>query len=366
MVYVGLAARYIVDVEALNMAESVGNVVRHKKAPVIVRTKDGYEVRYLPVVSGESIAHGYQELLARLAGESGLPVCPLCSLGVFVKHGGDEIINRVRDRYRAAYANSLYSLVKSGEAKKQPEKFIEDFESTVISSCVVEDVGGFLYPGAVPVKRTSKYSSSYMVPSRAHIKASAVEALFHVRHDPLQVTGEEEAGVGQAIYYVEVSSSVYTVSMGLDLDYIGCHQNASGGWSELGDAARRREIALRALALLVDGLRWGAKKSRFNPIVEVESVVVTVSHPLSFNPAPGHEDDYIVETVRGASGFLETIKGVADKAYVDVYYYVNPRGTAEKPDPSKAPEGVTVKEAGTPAKAVLMALERLGDSGCRG
>ena len=360
MVYVGVTARYVVDVEALNMAESVGNVVRHKKAPVVVKTGKGYEVRYLPVVSGESVAHGYQELLARLAGEAGLPVCPLCRLGIFVKHGGDEIIKRIRDQYKAAYAGELLDI--KDRLKKQPGKLIEAFESKVLSNCVVEDVGGFLYPGAVPVKRTSRFASSYMVPSRAHVRASAVEAVFHVRHDPLQVTGEE---AGQAIYHVEVSSSVYTVSLGLDLDYIGCYQNAGGSWSQLEDAGRRREVALRALALLVDELRWGAKKSRFNPIVEVESVAVTVSHPMPFNPAPGHSDDYIAETLERAAGFLESLKGVAEKAYVDVYYYLSPRAAAREPDASKAPEGVRVARAETPAKAVLAALERLGDAGCR-
>ena len=89
MVYVGVSARVLVNVEALNMSESVGNVVRHKKAPIVTPVvRDGevitYSLRYVPVISGESIAHGYQALLASLASLRGLPVCPLCKMETFV------------------------------------------------------------------------------------------------------------------------------------------------------------------------------------------------------------------------------------------------------------------------------------------
>jgi len=359
VVYVGVSARYLVNLEALNMAESVGNFVRHKKAPIVVRSGSGYVLRYVPVVSGQSIAHGYQELLARVAKGMGLPVCPLCEQGVFVKHGADEIIRRLARDYKAPHAMRLQELLKE---KKSPASLYEEFEREVITNCVVEDVGGFLYPGAVPVKRTSRFIAGYMIPALDHVKASGVESQMHVRHDPLGAAGRAGEETGQAIYYVETASALYTVNLALDLDGIGCYTRAAGGWEELEDALKRREAALRALALLVEGMLWGAKKSRFNPSFELESVVVTVSHPYPFNPTPGHHDDYIGDTARRASGYLKTVKPVAGDAFVEIHYYRASRSTASKP---AAAGGVKVREAPTASEAVLAALDHLAKAGCR-
>jgi CRISPR-associated protein Csa2 len=364
MVYVGVAARFLVNVEALNMAESIGNVVRHKKAPVVVRTKSGYVLRYAPVVSGQSIAHGYQELLAGVAKRMGLPVCPLCEQGIFVKHGADQIIRRLAEQYKASYAARLLELAKN--AKKNPP-VVEEFERTVIENCVVEDVGGFLYPGAVPVKRTSRFQSGYMIPSIKYIAASGVEAQMHVRHDPLAVTGRAGEETGQAIYYVEMGSALYTVNLGLDLDMIGCYPRYTGGWAELGDAGKRREAALRALAMLVEGMLWGAKKSRFLPSVEPESIAVVIAHPFPFNPHPGHDDDYIDLTVKRAEGYLRAAKGVDTNAFIEVHYFISSHGeggvNVAKPSAS---ESVRVAKASTPSEAVLAALKHIEKAGCAG
>lgn len=343
MIYLGVSARLLVNVEALNMAESVGNVVRHKRAPIVVRlVRDGrvvgYALRYAPVISGQSIAHGYQELLARIAKGMKLPVCPLCERGVFVKHSSDAIIRRVAEEYGAPYAKRLLELVKQGYRP-------EEFERVVVENCVVEDVGGFLFPGATPVKRTSRFLAGYMVPSIEHHTAVGVEAQFHVRHDPLQVEGG-----GQAIYYVETGSALYTLALGLDMSGIGCLSMAVE--PAVGDRARRIEAAVRALALLVSGMGWGAKKSRFLPSYEVESLVVTISSPLPYNPAPGHSRDYIAETVRDATAFLRAVEGVGD-GFVKVVYYASKRAPVEKPG---RVEGVEVVEKSSPADAVLEAL----------
>jgi CRISPR-associated protein Csa2 len=359
MVYVGVSARYLVNVEALNMAESVGNVVRHKSAPIVVRRGEGYILRYAPVVSGQSIAHGYQELLAAIAAKMNLPVCPLCRQGVFVKHGSDEIIKRLREHYKAPYAQRLLNLARS--ARRNPGA-VEEFEKTVIENCVVEDVGGFLYPGAVPVKRTSRFQAGYMVPSLAHIGAAGVEAQMHVRHDPMSSQGRAGEETGQAIYYVETASALYTVNLALDIDMIGCYQRHTGGWGELGDAAKRREAALRALAMLVDGMLWGAKKSRFLPSVEPESVVVTISHPFPFNPHPAHRDDYIGLTVRRAEGFLENAGEVAGDAFVEVHYYIAPDAAAKPP--AAGGGRVRVEEALSPSAAVAAAIRHLPKASC--
>jgi len=61
MVFASFGFRFRVNVEAMNMVESVGNYSRHRVAPIIRRfIEDGnvrYEVQFLPVVSGQSLAN---------------------------------------------------------------------------------------------------------------------------------------------------------------------------------------------------------------------------------------------------------------------------------------------------------------------
>lgn len=376
MVYIGVSARILVNMDALNMAESVGNIVRHKKAPIVVREDNrGYTIKYVPVISGQSIAHGYQRLLAKIAGEKNLKVCPLCSQGIFVKHGTNEIIRRLAERYNASYARNLESLTNkmSGRGRgsrgtEDPIEIVEAFEKEVIENCVVEDVGGFLYTGTIPVKRTSRFMTGYMMPATQYITAVGMEAQMHVRHDPKSPRREErEEETGQAIYYVETASALYTVVMGLDVDLIGCYEKASGGWEELQDAKDRREAAVRALAMIVNNLLWGAKKSRFMPTTQIESLVVTISHPFPFNPTPGHEDRYIVETTKRASGFLNAVRGISSDAFVEIYYYVSNKSTAEKPGTldGDGNKSISIKEVEIASDAVLAALKHLDKSKCR-
>jgi len=81
MVWLSLSARLLINVEALNMAEAVGNYTRHRRAPVVIPTNGGYKVVYVPAISGESLAHAYQAWLVHEARIRGLPVCSLCARG---------------------------------------------------------------------------------------------------------------------------------------------------------------------------------------------------------------------------------------------------------------------------------------------
>lgn len=49
---IGGTVRFLVNVESLNGVESVGNLTRHRTAPVVLRSSSGYVVRYVPTVSG--------------------------------------------------------------------------------------------------------------------------------------------------------------------------------------------------------------------------------------------------------------------------------------------------------------------------
>ena len=67
MALISLGARLKLNAEALNMVESVGNYVRHRRVPIAFKKGDEFVLRYVPAISGESIAHGYQVILASLA-----------------------------------------------------------------------------------------------------------------------------------------------------------------------------------------------------------------------------------------------------------------------------------------------------------
>ncbi len=62
--FLSLSARVVVNAEAMNMVETIGNVVRHRKAALVYRVREGqnerYEIRTVPVASGEVLRHAVQ------------------------------------------------------------------------------------------------------------------------------------------------------------------------------------------------------------------------------------------------------------------------------------------------------------------
>jgi len=133
-----LSARVVVNVEAMNMVEAIGNVVRHGKTALVYRFREGrnerYEIRTVPVVSGYALRHAVQKALAEVAEGVGLPVCSWCRRGDFVKHGVvlDEFFRDVKG------AGSVAGFEEAAE------RGIYVSERLILESCVVEDVGGFL------------------------------------------------------------------------------------------------------------------------------------------------------------------------------------------------------------------------------
>ena len=63
--FISIRGRVLINVEALNMTESVGNYVKHRRVPVIL-SSGGYVAFFVPAISGESIAHGFQEVFPRI------------------------------------------------------------------------------------------------------------------------------------------------------------------------------------------------------------------------------------------------------------------------------------------------------------
>jgi len=289
-VWVSLSWRALANVEALNMAESVGNYVRHRRAPLAFydEVAGHYVVKYVPVVSGESLAHAYQVWLAEEASNAGLKVCNMCTKGELVKHGARVVLQEEK-----------LPEAKSADTAAQLEELL-------IQRCVVEDVCGFLVPTDVPVKRTSLFYIGYMVPAYDSIKAAVMDPQFHVRHAPSLIgKGEEFPETGQALYYIELASAVYTASASLDLTGIGrAFTFRVADVVARDEKLKRAKVAVKSLYHLLVGM-FGAKRTRFLPDYRLLSAVAAVSVGAPFNVNPGHSKDYVKETLTRAKRFAE-------------------------------------------------------------
>ncbi len=330
MVYIGLSARILLNIEALNMTESVGNFVKHRRAPVVLPSRNGYVLKYVPVISGETLAHAYQEILAMIAVEKKLPICSLCRRGVFIKHSDSKIFKR--------------SGIPAPKSLKDPVAV----EKTIVEGCIVEDIGGFLYTDAA-LKRTSRFMVGYMMPAIDTIKASAAEAQFHVRYDPM---GAE----AQSIYNVEAGSAIYVFNFALDLEGIGYsslprEDNKPAEIIGYYERVKRVEAALKSLVLMLTQQLFGAKRTRFMPHWRIMSLATVIADPLPLNPIPGHHRQYIVETLDALRNAIQTLNsgklGLGEKATL-IYY-----NGEELPEPTEESiENIEVEKTPTPYNAL--------------
>jgi len=307
--YVSVRGRVLINVEALNMTESVGNYVKHRRVPVILPT-GGYTAFFVPAISGESIAHGYQEVLANIALSKKLPVCSLCSKGIFLKSTNEEVIKRA------------FNIQKVPGSE-------HEVETLIVKNCVVEDVGGFLYAprGGGQAKRTSNFFTGYMIPVREALESTVIEPQLHMRYalgTPFVKSKREAGQLGQMIYYVELSSSVFAFSFDLDTKFIG---KATFSIDHIGedlvsDSKERVKVALLALEKFLTELLFGANKTRFLPIVEWESLVIAVSDDVWTVLSP-NSAKYVGESINKLKSVNPNVK---------LFVYINPdvlKGTSE-------------------------------------
>ncbi|MFZ8839427.1 MAG: hypothetical protein ACO2PM_11085 [Pyrobaculum sp.] len=179
-----LSARVVVNVEAMNMMEAIGNVVRHRKATLVYRIREvrnaRYEIRTVPVVSGEALRHAVQKALAEVAEGVGLPVCSWCRRGEFVKHGVvlDEFFRDVKG------AGSVAGFEEAAG------RSIYEAERLILESCVVEDVGGFLIPRA-QVEGASVLGVGCLVPA---VEGGRVLCGFDVQFQVWRASGAQPGG----------------------------------------------------------------------------------------------------------------------------------------------------------------------------
>lgn len=285
--YASISARLLTNAEALNMVESIGNVARHRRVPIVVPRSDGYTLIYAPGVSGECLANAYQRWLVELADAKKLSVCGCCQQHLFIKHGDLDAIKLAKKTWE----NMLIE-----KRVKEPE----EVEKLIVQNCVVEDIGGFLLPEEIPAKRTSKFRLSFMVPTFDAIEQLALESQFHVRYAPIPAM--------HRIYYVEVGSVLYAFHMGLELDEIG--RSSMLTKEEIvsyEERIKRVELSLEALAHMLENKIFGARLARNNPISEIRSLIVSVSHPLPFQTSPSHSREYMRDTAERARDFSKLI-----------------------------------------------------------
>jgi CRISPR-associated protein Csa2 len=292
MVFVSFGFRFRVNVEAMNMVESVGNYARHRTAPIIRQVlEDGnvrYEVQFLPIVSGQSLANAYMRALVDIAVRKPLPVCETCR-NYNVLNGFPKRPNIVDE---------------SDSADKR------------ITECVIEDVTGFMATEEKgrAIRRTSRIQFSHLIPDADSANHVPPMPQFHVRY------GEKET---QTIYNIESASAIYTLVVNIDVDGIG-----KGVSITTSDREARVEAALDALMLMLNGGYIGAKKSRYFPQMELLGAIAVVSNPYPFVVSPPkaklNNDGallpwYLEDTLRRALEF----KKIFNNATLRLYYIDN-------------------------------------------
>ncbi len=316
--FLSMGLRFKADVEALNMSESIGNVKRHRRVPVVIREKEGYKLIYVPAISGESIAHAYQYNLVKVAEtiyNENPPIDEWSKRGEFIKFADNKHLTPSLKQIVDAYKKSK---------NKNIEEFQHTFEKTAIKESIVADIGGFLYAEKPPVRRTSIFQTGYAVPIEEAIKESMIEAQVHARHVLAGLTGDEERKA-QMLYYIEIASSIYGVTMNIDFDIIGKTSMVRVENAVDDDEIKRRiKTAIGALALTLGQGLFGAKRTRFNPILEVTDAVLVFSAPLPFTVSPPQKKNYICETINRAKRFTELLSKLGIKHCIKTYTYNYP------------------------------------------
>ncbi len=304
--FLSIGVRFEANVEALNMVETAGNYGKHRRVPYLIEEKGKLKTVYVPAMSGESLAHAYQEHLVSEALSASLPVCEDCQRGEFYKS-----------------MNKVHLQKKVNPIPSEPTKI----EEVIVEACVVEDVGGFLYAEKPPVRRSSAFQVSYALPVKSVALFATSEPQLHARHAQMDASSKKGNASEQMIYYVETGTALYGFTFNLDLDAIGVSAITSKPILEENEIKKRREASLKALFRMLSSGQFGAKLSRFFPVGGITELIVTVTeHPFVVT-SPIY-DDYIEKTRRR----LKVLENF------DEDYFI---GTA---DEEKVPEEV-IKEA---------------------
>ena len=312
--FLSVGVRFEANVEALNMVETAGNYSKHRRVPYLVEEDGKLKTVYVPAMSGESLAHAYQEHLVREALDLDLPVCDDCRRGEFYKS-----------------MNKVHLKKKVDPIPEDPKKI----EEAIVRACVVEDVGGFLYAEKPPVRRSSAFQVSYALPIKSMALFATSEPQLHARHAQMDSSSKKGNASEQMIYYVETGTALYGFTFNLDLDAIGVSAITSKPLLDENEIKESRAAALKALFRMLSSAQFGAKLSRFFPVGGIREVAVAVTeHPFVVT-SPIY-DDYIGKTERRlkvlesfGEGYLFTVAAedkVPEEALKEAMDYLKEKG----------------------------------------
>ncbi|KUH32855.1 type I-A CRISPR-associated protein Cas7/Csa2 [Thermococcus celericrescens] len=274
--FLSVGVRFEANVEALNMVETAGNYGKHRRVPYLVEEDGRLKTVYVPAMSGESLAHAYQEHLVNEALSADLPVCDDCWRMEFYKS-----------------MNKVHLKKKVDPIPDDPKKI----EEAIVKACVVEDVGGFLYAEKPPVRRSSAFQVSYALPVKSVALFATSEPQLHARHAQMDASSKKGNASEQMIYYVETGTALYGFTFNLDLDAVGVSAITSKPILDENEIKKRREASLKALFRMLSSGQFGAKLSRFFPVGGITELVVSVTeHPFVVT-SPIY-DDYLEKTQR--------------------------------------------------------------------
>jgi len=345
-----LSVRVLVNTEALNMAESVGNYTRHRKAPIVLSTGDGYSVVYVPAVSGESLAHSYQRLLTQIAKTRNLPVTRMDELGYYLKFSNNDIV-------KTWYEVDLMKVIsKTGQSTDVISWLrnanLGDIEKVFLKTSVVADVTGFLYTDK-QVKRTSAVRFSYMLPTIDAVEKGGVSIIpqLHTRYAPPEPRIER----AQELFYVESGSALYTFTAELVASDISKLYYSTTPDPELEkQRVERIKAAVDALTVLVDGMMFGAKKSRYSPLWDVKSIVVSLSKgPIEFVVSPGYIRNYIKKTYERAIAITKAV----NEEVINMYVYNGEN--LEEPTVTQKSSNIGYEKVTSHTEALIKAKDEL-------
>ena len=344
--FISMGIRFRVNVEALNMVETAGNLTKHRVVPIVVYKNGKYSLKWYPALSGETLAHAIQANLALLekkANGENAKLCYFCSLlePEFIKH---------------TFLNFFYNLLKNnavvGWKDWEKKLFLEGkfeagyvnettegkVEETLVKNCIVEDIGGFLItkaqesrgeklPGelnnlTMGVRRTSAFQVSYAIPTEDSLEeASMTDIQMQVRMAPTALSlaqniSDEDSTNIQTPYNKEIASTTYSFIFNFDADRVGVSAITNKPLLDIDERKRRAKLLLDALKLVLDG-QFGASKSRYYPFINREFVLAAVSKGdvLFTVSSPAMKlEDFIEETIARAVKYVEEF-GIEIKLY---------------------------------------------------
>jgi CRISPR-associated protein Csa2 len=321
--FLSFGVRFVANVEALNMVESAGNLVRHRTVPLIVFLEEGkYSIRWYPALSGETLAHAFQynlSTLERMTNSNNPRLCYFCSIGEFIKHSALDFYSQLRNSQQIS-PQINFPQWENDFIEKYSNIYEEwEIERRIVENCVIEDLGGFVVATAaqqrqaqgISVRRTSTFQFSYGVPTLDAILegASTTDVQMQVR---MASVGQSLANKVdyknpiQAPYNKEIASAVYSFIFNFDADKVGVNSYTNAEMYDVNEKKRRINLALASLKLVIDG-QFGASKSRYNPFMERELIIasLTKGNVLFTVSSPSLRlEDFVKETVERAKSYV--------------------------------------------------------------